>query len=378
MSRHQSLIVTAGLLLALLPMAPGCGHEAGPTVASPQQETQSFDLNAANGGLTSTDEAPAFNDETLLRMAEEASATTELGTDPFIIGNEQPPATRVYAMSVVWGALPTDGIREPTNPNGDDGDVYDWSGGMTLSRGALRLAGVIAFERSDSIILPRTDPRSLAWISHTDAAFDGVRVLLFQPPQPDSTIKDTLVFRAGSYERSFLLSELANLDEMVGPDGNGNSLRFRSAMIDPEVSNQGPLRGRWRSIALGDSVGPIDGIWIGQHGRVLGFFRGVYGENAQKERVLFAKVTNLRGAFRGILRGTWGKDQLNSEGGQADQASSGWFRSRWIVEGEQVGAAGGHWATRRDRPGFLTGRWCMECDSLDTGTQGIAQSTVRF
>lgn len=365
-----SVLVVAGTFVLA-----GCGQDRDVVTPTQAGLQQSVDLNDVNGGFKPTDEKPAFGDAGLLEMAREEFNADDLpgSNEPSLFAESNPGPRRIYTVSVIWGMLPGNAngasvdLADPPGKASEDGDTYDWSGGMDVSRGGIHLRSVVSFEDGDRVVWPRRERGSIEWISHTGPGWDGIRFVIYQPPFEEGGVEeDTLYFRAGEYTRTFLLSELDELNETVAVGVEGNSIRFQARMIDPTVSNHGFARGRWTAPAEGDTVGLFGGILVSDYGRVAGYFHGHYGQDDQGKAVLFAKVTGANGEFRGFLRGSWGQAS-----GPGIGSENGWFQARWFdgaEENEQeIGAVRGAWQRAGRGPGQLWGRWCLGC-SLDGGT----------
>ncbi|MBK8230015.1 MAG: hypothetical protein IPK72_05370 [Candidatus Eisenbacteria bacterium] len=88
---------TAALALSLA----GCGDDDGQTNAPPVDQP-TYDLNAAYGGLTATDEQPAFGDPTLAAMEEDEAPVSDPINDQV---GEIGRGRATYAFTAIWGKL---------------------------------------------------------------------------------------------------------------------------------------------------------------------------------------------------------------------------------------------------------------------------------
>ncbi len=335
-----------------LALAPGCSPEKSPTATHPAGPV--VDLNAPNGGLTPSNERPAFGDGGLLHAAgQERAVVDPVASRPDVRALENLPGTRFYAVTITWGMLEEDALGIGLR----DGDAVDWSGGVALSRGAVLVRSLISFEPEDSLVRPRPDPRHVGWISHTAAGLDGIRLLVYAPP--DSAGPDTLVFTAGTYTRTFVTTELADLNEMVPVGDAGNQIHFQAFAADPHARLRGFLRGRWEPIAPGAQSAVFAGVWVSRFGDIAGFVEGEYGINDEGRRVFFGKYVDPDGGFVGILGGEWGISP-NEHGPRPGQI--GWFRGHWVDDAfQEQGTLHGRWRTNKDRPGYFGGSWCLGC-----------------
>ena len=166
-----------------------------------------MDLDQAYGGLTMTDEAPAFDDPYLIaedaqdagrrvrRSARGRSRGARDGADALTTA----PASPTSAWS---GACST--ARAPT------ATAVDWTGSLSVDRGLLIVRRVVLFEpRTDSIVRPRPDRQTVAFESFTGGHFDGLVVQIIERPQDiDGERPNQLHFATGPLTTSFVVAEL--------------------------------------------------------------------------------------------------------------------------------------------------------------------------
>ncbi len=344
-------LLLAGLLIT------GCSEDEPGAVAPIQdQPAPGFDLNDPYGGFTMTDEEPAFGDPELLAQAAlEVDAGDDAGSHPEIGDMEGDPSTTVYALGIVWGNLSgRDGERGDCRDM--DGTDYDWSGSISVTTGALVLKNTISFERRDGdrVILPRTDRQTLQWVSHTGCGFDGLRLMIYQRGSDGGS--GVLRFETALYTREIPVSDLADLDEVIDVDHDGNQIRFLGTEArTPHAAGRGFMRGRWGAMAPGDSVGHFQGVWVCPRGGVEGYMRGYYGHNDIGRRVMFGKYIDENGGFKGILRGTW---NVARDGGEDRMVRMGTFEGRWVSDTDSnAGSIAGRWQIGRGGHGHYDGRW---------------------
>jgi hypothetical protein len=171
---------------------------------------------------------------------------------------------------------------------------------------------------------------------------------------------NNVVFKTGPYERTFALSELDTLSEIVDVDESGNRVSFNSFLTTPEDRDRGFLKGRWVK-AGGSEQGVFIGRWTSWDGLFMGHVKGHWGVNAEGERVFFGKWINRHGAFRGLLRGTWEIDDVE---GDAVEPTSGSFRGVWADRSHTIqGDVGGEWTT-------MPYRSCDGCNGEGNGYGG--------
>lgn len=354
-SQRFAMLLGLGVLGGLL-MAGGCSHDnpTGGDAITPEDQT--VDLNAPYGGFLAVDESPAFGDATLEADAAEDEQQADgyagisiLDREAIELLEEDQPDH--YALIAVWGDLRNANIGADVTEL--DGTPVEWDGSMSLDAGAIRLLGLIDFERPEDGIQPRTLPTDIEWTSITHGDRDGLRVWLVVP---QSAEPETLHLKVGDYVRDFVTTELEDLSESH-EIADSLQLSLRAFRADPAISASGFLRGRW-GWAPADSVGRFHGNWVSADGgNPAGMMRGHYGLNAQNERVFYGKYIDSAGHFRGFLRGTW---EAVSEGtaGTPEFRETGTFSGRWVDDQlHDLGDLQGGWQRRGSHIGIFTGRW---------------------
>jgi hypothetical protein len=339
---HTTLL-TAALFLA------GCMGSTSPTgpgsTGDPvfNEDYQSADLDAADGGFTATDESPYFGSEAIQKMQEgEVAANDDLAFDGGLL--EGDPTYDVYFLRIAWGQLDGDSA---------DGAGTDWSGSIALDRGAIKVERIIRFEREQGDhVVPREDRRKVEFVSHTRRGLDGL-LLRVHVPQVDIATPNMITLTTPVFTKSYEVGQLDGLAEVFTVDDLGNQVSFRAERIPPFPCLAGYMTGFWLMNHEG-TRGAFGGVWVADDGRPAGYLRGVFGVNAEGKRVLFGKWISLSGAFRGILRGTY---EVNAEGG-------GTFEGHWVNRFHQAeGGFAGHFRIREDRrAGLFEGRWRTKCD----------------
>ncbi|MBK9303775.1 MAG: hypothetical protein IPM94_07795 [bacterium] len=372
------LLNLAGLLFisGLLALgATGCGDERGATVPGDVavDDYEAMDLDKAYGGLTYSDESPAFGDAELEAMSledQEAASDDPLQDDAELAGLEAaalggddpaaPPPPTVIALRLTWGQL--DGAPEDIR---EEVQGLDWSGRLRVDRGLVVVRRVILFERPrDHLVRPRPDRRTVAWVSHTGPHFDGLIVEVVVPPAaPDSASAGTpapvmLHLVTPLVALDIPVAELAGLDVTHPVDELGNALRLEGHRVtDEDLCPKGFLGGIWKADRDSTTVegGVFKGRWVGLWGRLHGFVRGRYGLDSSGERVFFGKYIDRQGRCRGMLAGAWEA---------ADASGRGGFHGEWHNAAATVeGVLGGEYVHAAGRPaGVFSGRWTTLCD----------------
>jgi len=155
-------------------------------------------------------------------------------------------------------------------------------------------------------------------------------------------------------------------------DDLGNKFAVNGfTLSDVSVCPKGFLSGHYRrlpedrpdrpdSVDVDDRPGEIYGVyagmWRGLEGRIHGHLRGAYGVDAEGQRIFIGKYIGPRGAFRGLIRGSWVPAETD------DQLAG--FRGQWVsARGNVEGLLGGEaFAVAGTPGGFFAGRWTTLCD----------------
>lgn len=356
--------LAVGLAVSLV-FFVGCGKDktTQPSAATPQTEN----LDTPNGGLTGTNEQPGFGDASLTSsMNAEVTEADATSNDAMVKDIEagRTNGAHVYAVTILWGMLQAGDSGDAIGTR-EDGSDYDWSGSLVLNQGAVVLRNVVSFEPGDHMILPRPNRGTIEWESHTGTGFDGVRVLVYIPPQQGSVDEPVLTLNTRMFQDHWNVSDLADLDSLITVDGNGNKVHIMAFETRPGLSARGYFMGRWQPIPAGEALGHFEGLWITDRGNVSGFVRGHYGINKAGEKVFFGKYIDRAGVFQGIIRGQWG----TSDAAKGADGESGWFRGALLDAslGEK-GQVNGVWTTKGPDQGFFQGRWCLGCTTFATTT----------
>jgi hypothetical protein len=359
-TRKVSLLLMALSLLTAIWLA-GCSSDS-----STAQPAESGDLNLTDvyGGYTATSEAPGFGDEEILADDDSEPALDEMASSAIVDSLGNLPNRDVYSLELLWGHLQYDSSVTTTT---------DWSGSLTVERGAIVAVRLINFETGDQIVRPRDTCTVLSWISHTRPYYDGLLVFIYDPNPDSFTTENTVTFATEPYTRTFTMSELDSIDEVVDVGDNQVSISgFKTVLL---ACQHGFFQGRWKREGDG-SHGKFHGRWISADGYLLGHVKGHFGVRDDGEQVLFGKWITQGGSFRGLLRGEWGYDD-EAEG---VMSTSGWFNGRWDnAAGTRVGDFDANWVAApplRGNPhhsdnveqyrhkgwGLWRGQWQEVCD----------------
>ena len=336
-TRFSSLLAVAAL------GASACMTGADPTDSS-DAATVASALEQPQGGMTTTDEAPAFGAEAELATAaiEASTAVADpMAQDATVADLEARPDVAHLRVAIVWGQLPPD--RSVTA-------VTDWSGAIAINRGALIVRHRIAFEpATGDQLLPRTDRTTVAFASHTRPAADGLVLELLDPDPTAGALTLTYTPNSGATPISFPVADLlaGPVSVDVGSDGN----RMIAIALRHSACDHGFVRGRWH--AFRDGLGGFIGVVADDDGAPIGHVRGIWGVRKNGEHAFFGKYIANDGAFRGIVVGHW---------------QGGAFVGRWLDRsGAEHGRVQGHYREQVGDAGagHFMGRWAESSCAAD-------------
>ncbi len=326
-------------LCALALLGPGCLAEE-----ADEADQIASALEEDSGGLTMDDEAPMFgaDDEfAVAALGDEAAFADPMAQDPAVALMMEGPDAVVARVQILWGQLPPDGQPDPRN----------WSGRISISRGALLVRRTLAFDPVTDRILPRTDPRQVDFTSVTAPHVDGL-VLAVVDPEPESAEPLTLSY-ASIADGEVYTADLGALlaGPVVADLGDGNRIAGVALARPVDACEHGFLRGRWRAVE------PGRGVFLGgvadAEGEPIGHVRGIYGRRLNGEQVFFGKYIDREGHFRGIFGGHY---------------RDGEFIGRWLTRNGEHGVLGGHYIENSPGPhpaGQFAGRWAETSCALD-------------
>ncbi len=328
--------VLVGFLLA------GCS-----STTEPQDTTANLE---DFGSYTTAKEEPSFGDPYIEALMDvESSVDDPVALSPVVDSIENQERTAAYCFRMVWGNLEGDsGVTEPTN----------WSGTLTISRGAIIVTKTIRFEPGQDYLLPRHNdsgiylPEKLRWVSKTVGGIDGIATRLLIPPSITDDIV-TVTYESAQLTITFDISALEDLDTLISI-GSGNAISFEATRCEPStnVARRGHLIGRWSRNLHGEGV--FSGAWMTSTGRVIGSVRGNWGVDSTGAHIFVGKYIDRDGNFRGFVKGLW---RIRGTGVMA----WGQFRGRiFNADREPIGVLKGHFKksdTRRG--GYFAGQWCV-------------------
>jgi hypothetical protein len=337
--RHQ--LTLAAFLLASSTVA--CVDSQDP---STDPAVVTSDLSAANGNQSTADEAPMFGEEALFAAAaiEADNPTTDaMAKDPSVAALDARPDVDARELLIMWGKLPADKTATA---------VRDWSGSLTVSRGALVVSRTIAFEDRTDAVLPRTSPATVSFTSKTRPASDGLALRILDTDGTSgspSTTPITLTYTPanGGTPATIDLGQLSH-GAVVLDAGGGDKIVAVAERRHGDCEG-GFMRGRWHAVAA--HAGVYRGLVTNRGGEVIGHVRGIYGERANGDAVMFGKFIDQAGAFKGVIAGTF---------------TGGEFHARWLDQAGEHGRLGGvYFEGSTAGGGAFVGRWAQTACSED-------------
>jgi hypothetical protein len=321
------------LALLLASSATACVNDA----ASGTDEDTVADVTTAleqeNGGLDISDEAPMFGqplafDAAAIERDAQFTDAMESNADVTTIANVAGVVR--HRLVIVWGRMPADP---------DATTARNWSGSLTLSRGAMLIGRTIGFEDQTDSVLPRQNIARVDFESVTKPHADGLVLRLLDPDPSQGALHLTYTSADAATTHDLDLSQLAN-GPIVVDAGDGNRV-IALAVREGDPCDHGFMRGRW--VALQPGMGVYRGVVTDENGAVTGHLRGIWGQRQNGDKVMFGKFIATDGSFRGILAG---------------QYDAGHYRARWLTGAGDRGIAGGvYFDAPNVRGGIFAGRW---------------------
>jgi hypothetical protein len=301
-------------------------------------------LDKANGGLDTADEAPAFGAEDQLAAAQIESddqANDSLANDPSTTSMDQASNGKGMRVIVIWGKVPGD-------PNATE--TRDWSGSFKISTGGLVVRRTIGFEPSTDKLLPRTSIDTVAFDSQTRPFVDGLALTVLEPDATATTPAPTLTYTAntGGVSYALDLSQLVS-GPIVVDAGNGFKMIAVGHRRAAGACDSGFMHGRWHQLST--NVGDFLGVVTDDNGIPSGHVRGIWGQRKNGDEVVFGKFIDDAGKFRGLLTGTF---------------ANGKYTTQWIDrQGAHGTATGAYFAGSTANTGHFLGRWSEAACSDD-------------
>ncbi len=344
LSRNRFPVFAALLVVVVALFLAGCSSSS-----SPNNSASGNPFNQTFGGLAPTSESPAFGDPMLMTMAGDDDAHDNLSSSPDIDSLNHQAGVNVFSVEFKWGHLQLDSTETA---------VTDWSGSLTIQRGAIIAVRTIGFDAGDYLVLPRHQRTELDWVSHTKQSFDGILVYVYDPTG-GQYYGNNLTFTTAPYTHTFNTSQLDSLSELVNV-GN-NQVSINALKLTQADCSAGFLNGRFIRSEADRDTGKFLGLWVSRGGLLFGHFKGHFGVRDDGTRVLFGKwisagppdESDAAGTFRGLLKGQWGYDAnvdpvlLNHgwfQGDIYDRSLTviGHFNGTWVAVAPSGGSGNGN------------------------------------
>ncbi|UCG61452.1 MAG: hypothetical protein JSV52_14215 [Candidatus Zixiibacteriota bacterium] len=373
------------LVLSLLFWGLGCSEN----FVDSDRGLELPNLNDQFGGFTASDEKPAFDDPDLLAQIDNDEGYKDpimelAGIDTFLADDE----AGFYHLRIVWGRLRLDTTVT---------DATDWSGSLSVNRGAEIIRRVIRFEPNQDYIHPRTDRKLIEWTSRTSVHNDGIAVDIVvgrSNPVLNSTttyeitsendttvtvVVDTaypvidpveVVVKTGLFNSTFTLTEISALDTIIYLD-DSNAVALHGLRLDHRPCPRGFLTGTWGVDENG--LGVFEGLWVTRNGYVTGFLKGHYGQNDDGLNVFKGKWISRSGLFEGFLVGTYGYELVDDT---ELEEPRGYFRGR-IYSADRIAIGilkGRYQGSPLADAGFFQGRWRIICPDLQDLTNDVEEN----
>lgn len=340
MHARTALILALGSALAAFSVGCSGAHpkSSGDDTSGDVASTQAS-LDDANGGLTNSDEAPAFGDA-------KVEALPDFTTDQ---ADAQDPTTEAAAASgaksfhvaLLWGHLPAphDGDDTDTDPQ-----LMSWVGSVSVDAGAIGVKRTLAFDRADKV-LPRTSASTVAFDSHTLPFVDGLFLRVVVPAGGSTALHFKTAALTTDIDLASLEGKAGGVDRLA--DGR-NGLAY-IGYADVKDCARGLAFGRW--VKLRARLGAMRGRVIDDGGDTIGHVRGIWGHAPRADKnVFFGKYIGLGGEHRGLFAGTYGDGEADGIWGTRDPKDAGAM---------QLFYSDGY--DKDDGRGVWLGRWSEKC-----------------
>jgi hypothetical protein len=299
LAKRRFSVLAVGLALVAAIMLAGCSSSSNKSVNSGGNP-----FNQAFGGLSATNESPAFGDPTLMSMSGDADAHDNMMGSSDLDSLIHGIGVNVFSVEFRWGHLQVDSTETV---------VTDWSGSLTIQRGAIVAIRTIGFDTGDHLVMPRHSRTELDWVSHTKEASDGILVYVYDPTG-GAYYGNNFTFTTTPYTRTINTTGLDSLSDLVNVGNNQVSINIlKVTSLD---CSGGFLDGRFIRSELDRDTGVFMGRWLSRGGLLFGHYRGRFGVRDDGTRVMYGKwisagppdESDAAGTFHGLLSGTWGYD----------------------------------------------------------------------
>jgi hypothetical protein len=336
--RPNVRFASCSLLLLGAGLVTGCSGAATRDTGTTNEALEA-DLDTENGNMTPVDEQPMFNDVAVEEMVGFEDA--QIDASDFTTEVAGQPGAKRYHLALLWGHLPT-----PRDATGAEvpATAADWTGSVSVDAGAIQVKKTLLLDKRDSV-MPRTDPSSVAFTSHTLPFVDGLYIRVVVP----ANAAPILHFTTPSLSQDIDLSQITTKEGGVSRiAGTSNGLGY-IGYEDIAGCARGLVFGRWAKTQA--NLGRFRGQVINGEGERIGHVRGIWGHAPKRnENLFFGKYISTTGSHQGLFGGQYG---------------DGHFAGIWGTrQPADVGRLEGFYSDGYDKAdgrGIYLGRWTEKC-----------------
>ena len=354
-TRWMAVLGVAAMVAGGCDSAGGSDYEGWPNNQAVQDDGAGelafagLALEQENGGLDLEDEVPSFDewqavDPAAFEEDELADVDAVDVADPELEPEVKDGKAVAFSLLAVWGHK---------NFTQDFGDPVDWSGSFSVSKGVMKVARVIAFEKGDSLVKD-DDLRAVSFHSVTGPHHDGL-LLRVVVPKAVLAEKPMLTIDAGPVQMALTLESLQDLQEVITVDAQGNRMVLVGVKHGLDAGcPKGLFGGYWKRIS--PKGGVFGGKWGGMGGEANGKAYGIWGTRKNGNRVFFGVYAGADGQ-KGLLAGHW---QPFPEAGKGGTLVGHWIGKDGAIHGMVKGVYGGGEA-QGDGKGSFQAVWKAAC-----------------
>lgn len=205
----------------------------------------------------------------------------------------------VYQLTLLWG----DVFGPPPSV------VTDWSGQLQMHAiGAVNVAYEIDFEDGQDYIQPVSTPAEAAWVSQTQADFDGISFLIYYDMDTTYAEAPTITLDMPLFDLTLTVEELEQYAAFY-PIDESRGIAIHSRRVWNTDCPKGLITGSWNKDENTGNSGQIEGFWNDQYGNPLGYLSGQFWTNNDGTREYSGSVSGLvTDQVIAEFEGTWQYD----------------------------------------------------------------------
>ncbi len=271
------------LTLSLLVLSIGCGKQTTAPETSTEPEITVAEIPPEIVQLMQNPAVILEEDgDPIEVLSNDPSANTTIRahfpTDYNLDGNYA-----VYQLTFLWG----DVFGPPAS------FVTDWSGSLTMNAiGLVNVTYEIDFENGQDYIIPVDVPTQAAWVSQTQADFDGISFLVFYDMDVFYFAAPTITFETDIFDLTLYVHELEQYASFHIIDEN-RAVAVHSRRIWHNDCPKGLITGSWDKSENTGNSGNITGFWNDAYGNPLGYVSGQFRTNEDGTRKYSGSVSGL-------------------------------------------------------------------------------------